>query len=149
MKLMGAVVLLTLVGTQNAIHRHGGSIGTISPVSTGWPARYQHQATFGNRVTMLLQEYEFARRKEAAPAGVPARIHPFSQASMPLPFFHSHRILFPPYLPPYPLHPLHPLRILIDLILLISLHCCTMHLSNSFSPSTFDIPFPPFFCIRV
>ena len=37
MKLMGAVVLLTLVGTQNAIHRHGGSIGTISPVSTGGP----------------------------------------------------------------------------------------------------------------
>ena len=71
MKLMGAVVLLTLVGTQNAIHRHGGSIGTMSPVSTGWPARYQHQATFGSRVTMLLQEYEQARR-EAAPAGVPA-----------------------------------------------------------------------------
>ena len=127
MKLMGAVVLLTLVGTQNAIHRHGGSIGTMSPVSTGWPARYQHQAT--------------------SPAGVTARIHPFFHASTSLPSY-THIIFssLPPYL--LILYILYASLLHLILIHLISLHYRTMHLSNSFSPSTYNILFPPF-CIRV
>ena len=53
-------------------------------------------------------------------------------------------------LPPYLLilYILYASLLHLILIHLISLHYRTMHLSNSFSPSTYNILFPPF-CIRV